>query len=55
MVPGSLRRLSRDDVVFTKNGNRWTAPWVYMRLEDLKAFYPRDEAVSIQFVRRNDL
>ncbi|MBE3098453.1 MAG: hypothetical protein IMZ44_15170 [Planctomycetes bacterium] len=44
-----------NDIVFTKNGSRWSAPWMFMRLDDVKGFYPRDGAISIQFIRRNDL
>jgi hypothetical protein len=44
-----------DDIVFTKNGNGWSTPWMFMRLDDVKGFYPRDGAVSIQFMRRNEL
>jgi hypothetical protein len=44
-----------DDIVFTKNGSSWSAPWMFMRLDDVKGFYPRDGAVSIQFMRRNEL
>jgi len=44
-----------DDIVFTKNGSSWSTPWMFMRLDDVKGFYPRDGAVEIQFMRRNEL
>jgi hypothetical protein len=44
-----------DDFVFTKNGGRYASPWMFMRIEDMKAFYPRDETVTVAYARRKDL
>ena len=44
-----------DDFVFTKNGGRHASPWMFMRIEDMKAFYPRDETVTVAYARRKDL
>jgi hypothetical protein len=44
-----------DDIVFTKNGPLASRPWTFMRLDQMKEFYPRASAIEIFAFRRNDL
>jgi hypothetical protein len=44
-----------DDILYTKNGNSFSLPWMYMRLEQLKDFYARPLPVRISYYRHNDL
>jgi hypothetical protein len=44
-----------DDIVFTKNGRRVTSPFVFMRLEDMKDFYPSDPPLVLHYYRPNEL
>jgi hypothetical protein len=44
-----------DNFVFTKNGSRYTSPWIFMRIEDVKAYYPEEENVTVSYARRKDL
>jgi hypothetical protein len=44
-----------DNFVFTKNGSRYTSPWIFMRVEDVKAYYPEEETVTVSYARRKDL
>jgi len=44
-----------DNFVFTKNGSRYTSPWIFMRIEDVKAYYPEEETVTVTYARRKDL
>lgn len=44
-----------DDILFTKNGWRRIAPYVFMRLADVKDFYPSDEPPKVHFLRPNEL
>jgi hypothetical protein len=38
-----------DDLVFTKNGNNYTMPWIIMRVADLHAMYSN---LKIVYMRR---
>jgi len=40
-----------DDIVFTKNGNNYTQPWMLMHLKDLLAEYTADEPPGIAVYR----
>jgi hypothetical protein len=44
-----------DDIVFTKNGNNYTQPWMLMHLKDLLAEYATDEAPAIAVYRDKNL
>jgi len=44
-----------DDIVLTKNGSRYSAPWMFARIDDVKAFYRCHEPVTVEYARRNDL
>jgi hypothetical protein len=37
-----------DDLVFTKNGQNYTMPWMIMRIADLRAMYPDSNIVYIR-------
>ena len=37
-----------DDLVFTKNGQNYTMPWMIMRIADLRAMYPNSNIVYIR-------
>jgi len=40
-----------EDIVFTKNGENFLAPWVLQRLEDVAAIYQPDDSVRVQGYR----
>ena len=40
-----------DDIVFTKNGNNYTQPWMLMHLKDLIAEYTTDVATGMAVYR----
>ena len=40
-----------DDIVFTKNGNNYTQPWMLMHLKDLIAEYTTDTAPNVAIYR----
>jgi len=40
-----------DDMVFTKNGSLSTRPWMLMKIEDLKGYYPTLNPIEIRFYR----
>jgi hypothetical protein len=44
-----------DDVVFTKNGSRPSNPWMFMRLEDMKDFYPTETPLTVSFLRHKGI
>ena len=44
-----------DDIVFTKNGNNYTQPWMLMHLNDLLAEYTSDEPPTIAVYRDKNL
>ena len=41
-----------DDLVFTKNGNNYSQPWMLMRIPDLLATYPATPAMKPVYMRR---
>ena len=43
-----------DDIFYTKNGSLSTRPWMLMRLEDMKDYYPSHKPVDARFYRRKD-
>lgn len=44
-----------DDVLFTKQGSRSSNPWMLVRLEDMKDFYPSEKPLDVRFFRRNGI
>jgi hypothetical protein len=44
-----------DDFVFTRNGVASSRPWMLMKLEELKDYYPSRKPFEIRFHRRKDL
>jgi hypothetical protein len=44
-----------DDIVFTKNGSSSSHPWMLMKLDDLKDFYPYRKPMEVRYFRRSDL
>jgi hypothetical protein len=44
-----------DDILFTKNGHSQTTPWMLMKLDDMKYYYPRRRELEIRYYRRKDL
>jgi hypothetical protein len=44
-----------DDFVFTKNGAISSHPWMFMKLEDMKYYYPRSKDLKVHYLRRKDL
>jgi hypothetical protein len=44
-----------DDIVFTKNGNNFSQPWMLMRLDDLKARYTADAPPKMLVYRNKKL
>jgi hypothetical protein len=44
-----------NDILFTKNGNSYSLPWMYMGMEELKDFYARPLPVKISYFRHNSL
>ncbi len=44
-----------DDVLLTKNGAGPSRPWMLMKLEDMKCYYPRRTGLQHRFFRRKDL
>jgi hypothetical protein len=42
-------------VVFTKNGSRPSNPWMFMKLEDMKDFYPTEKPLTVSFLRRKGI
>lgn len=41
-----------DDVVFTKNGAMISRPWMLVRLDDMKHYYPKRDPVEVTYFRR---
>lgn len=39
------------DVLFTKNGPRFSRPWMFMHRSDVEAFYPREHVVTVRYLR----
>jgi len=44
-----------DDILYTKNGSLSTRPWMMMRLDDLKDYYPSHKPVEVRYYRRKDI
>lgn len=44
-----------DDLVFTKNGNALTRPWVVQRLPDVLRSYSCREPITVSYARRRDI
>jgi hypothetical protein len=40
-----------DDIVFTKNGNNYRQPWMFMRIPDLLATYPNNPPMRAVYMR----
>ncbi len=43
------------DIVFTKNGRQSSNPWLFMRLDEMKHYYPRSGEVELIYFRRKDI
>jgi hypothetical protein len=41
-----------DDILFTKNGPAMTRPWMLMKQEHLRHFYPQSAGVQVRLYRR---
>jgi hypothetical protein len=41
-----------DDLVFTKNGNNYSQPWMIMHIHDLLSFYPANPPMKAVYMRR---
>jgi hypothetical protein len=44
-----------DDILFTKNGNLSQRPWMLIKLEDMKYFYPMPKMPEIRIFRHKDV
>jgi hypothetical protein len=44
-----------DDILFTKNGPSSAHPWMFMKLEDMKSYYPTRQGMHVGYFRRRDL
>jgi hypothetical protein len=44
-----------DDILFTKNGSWVSSPWMLMKLDDMRDYYPCDGPLKIRYLRRKDL
>jgi hypothetical protein len=43
-----------DDLVFTKNGNNYSQPWMIMHIHDLLSFYPDNPPMKSVYMRRRE-
>ena len=43
------------DVLFTKNGPSSARPWMFVKLEEMKSFYPTRHGLQVGYFRRKDL
>ena len=41
-----------DDILFTKNGPRHSRPWMFIEMDAMKRFYPREGTIERQVLRR---
>ena len=41
-----------DDILFTKNGPRHSRPWMFIEMDAMKHFYPREGPIERQVLRR---
>lgn len=44
-----------DDIVFTKNGPTISRPWMFMKMDTMRDFYPRQSPTELRYFRRRDL
>lgn len=44
-----------DDILYTKNGNRSTSPWMFIRMDEMKDYYPTAKPQVVRYFRRKDL
>jgi hypothetical protein len=44
-----------DDVVFTKNGNTSSRPWMFARLGDMRGYYPSQKPLEVRYYRKNSI
>jgi hypothetical protein len=44
-----------NDILFTKNGNLSQRPWMFMKLSDMKNFYPMPKPPDVRFYRRKGI
>ena len=47
--------LIADGIIFTKNGRRSADPFMFMRLDEMKSYYPQTGKVELMYFRRKDL
>ncbi|MEE8452181.1 MAG: hypothetical protein V3R99_09710, partial [Thermoguttaceae bacterium] len=44
-----------DDILFTKNGVDLSQPWMLMKMDEMKGFYPSRNGLEVRYYRRKDL
>lgn len=44
-----------DDILFTKNGVNLSQPWMLIKMDEMKGFYPRRNGLEIRFYRRKNI
>lgn len=44
-----------DGYVFTKNGNTSSRPYMFMKLDDMKGYYPTSKAAEIRYYRKKNV
>jgi hypothetical protein len=44
-----------ENLIFTKNGRRAADPWMIMKLDEMKDYYPQTTEIKQMYFRRNDL
>lgn len=44
-----------DDILYTKNGSRFSRPWMLVHLAHMQDFYPRHGSVQIRYYRAKEL
>jgi hypothetical protein len=44
-----------DGVLFTKNGSRPSNPWMLIRMDDMRDFYPSEKPITVQVLRRKGI
>ncbi len=44
-----------DDIVFTKNGRTWAAPWILTTLPDVLATYPSSIPLTLRYYRLKEV
>jgi hypothetical protein len=43
-----------NNILFTKNGNSSSEPWIFVNLEDVKNFYPHFKQIDVRFYRHKE-